>query len=194
MGITLDRERMWACTCLAGTVHQDCDTSAAISASAPLTTEKSLDLPQKAVIYFSHWLSTKYCWGIFSGCWRRTGLPVFCLFAQCEEKRLEDLSPLLFLWFNKARWRSLKGCCIHTFYTQGVISSELTHLRVLVNGVNSGPGRLTQLGLGQGLGRDWVRGLSLVGIFTCPSWPLSDNGLLSAFMQHLAACGIRCWR
>lgn len=75
------------------------------------------------------------------------------------------MRPLPFLWFTKAHWRSLKketACNLHTFYTKGVISSEHSPSRVLVNGGNSVPGGLTQLGLGlgQGLGRDWVRGAS----------------------------------
>lgn len=68
-----------------------------------------------------------------------------------------------FLWFNKAHWRSpirVKGCCSHTFCTKRVTPSEQSPLRVLVNGGNSVPGGLTQLRLGQGLGRDWVRGAS----------------------------------
>lgn len=31
-----------------------------------------------------------------------------------------------------------------------------------------------------------------VGLFTCPRRLLYDNGLLSAFMQPLAARGLRC--
>lgn len=63
---------------------------------------------------------------------------------------------------------------------------------------NSVPGGLTQLRLGLGLGPGalgvgldchfWP--LSLVGLFTCPTRLPYDNGLLSAFVQLLAARGL----
>ena len=73
-----------------------------------------------------------------------------------------------------------KGCCIHTFYTRGVLLPPRSPpLRVLVNGGNCVPGGLTQLGQGQGLGTGLgARSvdhpglyslLSLVGLFTCPT-------------------------
>lgn len=89
-----------------------------------------------------------------------------------------------------------KSGCIQAFQTNSVTSSEQSPWRVLVNGGNSVPGGLTQdwdrdrTGLGAWCVGLYSPRLSLVGLFTCPTRLLYDNGLLSAFMQPLAAFGV----
>lgn len=68
------------------------------------------------------------------------------------------MGQLHFLWFKK---KKKKGTLEITEKGEGLLHSHILHqgcyflrtltLRVLVNGGNSGPGGLTQLGLGQGL-------------------------------------------
>lgn len=100
------------------------------------------------LLYFlSHWLSTTYCWKYSPDADHGLDYLFSAHSLIAKRKGRGDLSPLPFLWFNKAHLRSLiqaKGCCIQAFQTNSVTSSEQSHWRVLVNGGNSVPGGLTQ--------------------------------------------------